>query len=70
MKDKNTGTKVLVIGKWGSKIYSLTYVSQKYKISEGNIINAILTGASIKGLYFDYALENQTNDENFNFNTV
>lgn len=60
-------TKVLVIGKGINKVYSLSYVSQKFKISQGNIINAILSGSSINGLRFDYALENGNQEENFNF---
>lgn len=60
-------TKILVIGKGESKVHSLSYVSQKYKISQGNIINAILTGTQINGLCFDYALEKEKTDNDFNF---
>lgn len=60
-------TKILVIGKGESKVHSLSYVSQKYKISQGNIINAILMGTQINGLCFDYALKEEKTDNDFNF---
>lgn len=63
--NKDESTKILVIGKGISKVYSLSYITQKYKISQGNIINAILTGSSINGLCFDYAIENQDNSFDF-----
>lgn len=57
-KSRDKGMKVLVIGNGFQKEYNLRYVSQKYNISEGNVINAIFTGTSINGLCFDYPLEN------------
>ncbi len=56
-KSRDTEMKVLVIGKGFSKIYGLRYASQKFNISSGNIINAILMGTSINGLCFDYPEE-------------
>lgn len=62
-KSRDTEMKVLVIGMGFSKVLGLRYVSNKYHISSGNIINAILTGTSINGLCFDYPLENSRLEE-------
>lgn len=62
-KSRDKEMKVLVIGKGVCKEYGLPYASKKYKISTGNIINAILMGSSINGLCFDYPLENSKLEE-------
>lgn len=62
-KSRDKEMKVLVIGKDVSKVLGLIYASNKYHISSGNIINAILTGTSINGLCFDYPLESNRLEE-------
>jgi hypothetical protein len=49
--------RVLVIGKGFSKVYGMQYVAKKLKVTPSSILLAIQEGFSIKGLYFDEALE-------------